>query len=89
MNASTATADTPLRQADCAFHADGRAGSPLLTSMYWFKYTSVSRGSACPSRRFRHEPSWTMWAFDAKARVCYHRKAVKGDITITRFSVQW
>jgi len=80
MNASTATADTPLRQAGCAFHAAGRAGSPLLTSMYWFEYTSVSRGSACPSRlasrRFRHEPSWTMWACDAKERTCYHRKAV-------------
>ena len=38
-----------------------RAGSPLATSIYWFKYASVPRGSACPSRyatsQFRHESS--------------------------------
>ena len=38
-----------------------RAGSPLAISTYWFKYASVPRGSACPSRhattRFGHEPS--------------------------------
>ncbi|MDH5253541.1 MAG: hypothetical protein OEW25_09465 [Nitrospira sp.] len=38
-----------------------RAGSPLTASTYCFKYASVSRGSACPSRhataQFRHEPS--------------------------------
>jgi hypothetical protein len=38
-----------------------RAGSPLATSTYCFKYASLSRGSACPSRdataRFRDEPS--------------------------------
>src|SRR6185312_15844108 len=37
-----------------------RAGSPLPTSTYCFKYASVPRDSACPSRhataRFRHEP---------------------------------
>ena len=38
-----------------------RAGSPLAASTYCFKYASVARGSARPSRntttRFRHEPS--------------------------------
>jgi hypothetical protein len=27
-----------------------RAGSPLATSTYCFKYASLSQGSACPSR---------------------------------------
>ena len=38
-----------------------RAGSPLVTSPYRFKYASVSQGFACPSRnataRFRDELS--------------------------------
>lgn len=38
-----------------------RAGSPLATSTYCFKYASLSQGSACLSRnatsQFRHEPS--------------------------------
>jgi len=62
MTASTATADTPLRRAWPQALRDQRAGSPLVTSPYCFKYASVSQGSACPSRkasgRFRHEPSW-------------------------------
>ncbi len=55
MNASAAIVDSPLRQ------ASRRACSPLSPSADCFKYASVPRGCACPSRlatsRFRDEPS--------------------------------
>jgi hypothetical protein len=61
MTASTATADTPLRPTWPQALRGQRAGSPLVTSTYCFKYASVSQSSACPSRkaswRFRHELS--------------------------------
>jgi hypothetical protein len=54
--------DKPGRELDAA----RRAGSPLARSTYCFKYASLPRGSARPSRvafrRFRHEPSWIMRA---------------------------
>jgi len=58
---STATADTPLRQAWPHALRGQRAGSPLATSTYYFEYASVSPASTRPSRlaswRFRHELS--------------------------------
>jgi len=62
MSVSTATADTPLRQAWPHALRGQQAGSSLVTSTYCFKYASASRCSARPSRlaswRFRYEPSW-------------------------------
>ena len=60
-DSSAAIADTSLRQAWPQASRGQRAGTPLVTSTYCFKYASASRRSARPSRlaswRFRDEPS--------------------------------
>jgi len=62
MTASTATADTPLRQGRPRLAATSRAGSPLVASTYCVKYASAgfvsqrfSGPCACRRVTSRHE----------------------------------